>query len=243
MAEYIYAGDGGVFNTCSRCDETKPLGLFSIDSRTATGFASSCKRCRSEMTREYAKKNADKVKSRYKRENMTQSEYDDWRERRSDYYRLNPEYASKARDRARARYRDKKEEILARMSSASGREYSRNKMREKMLDDSFRLHSNVSRAIRSSIKDKYRRSWELLVGYDLPELMRHLERQFLPGMNWQNHGKGAGRWHIDHIIPRAMHSYDSASDPEFKACWALSNLRPLWSEENIRKHSKRLFLI
>ncbi len=116
-------------------------------------------------------------------------------------------------------------------------------MREKMKDDGFRLHSNVSRAIRGSIKDKGRRSWEDLVGYDLTTLRQHLEKQFLPGMNWQNHGVGKGRWHIDHITPRSLFSFSSASDPDFKACWALPNLRPMWSEQNISKHAKRLYLL
>src|SRR3546814_3330220 len=41
------------------------------------------------------------------------------------------------------------------------------------------------------------RSWEILVGYTVADLMAHLERQFLPGMSWDNRGE----WHIDHIRP------------------------------------------
>lgn len=32
----------------------------------------------------------------------------------------------------------------------------------------------------------------------------------------------------------------SPDDPDFKQCWALSNLRPLWAEENLRKGSSRV---
>jgi hypothetical protein len=62
-------------------------------------------------------------------------------------------------------------------------------------------------------------------------------------MTWENYGKGPGRWHIDHIVPRTAFNFQSADDPAFRACWAITNLRPLWSAENIRKHAKRTHLI
>ena len=69
--------------------------------------------------------------------------------------------------------------------------------------------------------------------------MTHLERQFLPGMTWGNRGE----WHIDHIVPLASFTFTSPDDPEFRAAWALTNLRPLWAKDNIRKSAKRTHLI
>lgn len=83
------------------------------------------------------------------------------------------------------------------------------------------------------------RRWERLVGYDLKELMVHLERQFLKGMSWSN----MGEWHVDHILPRSMFSYDDENCDEFKACWSITNLRPLWAGENQKKHGRRTHLI
>lgn len=88
-------------------------------------------------------------------------------------------------------------------------------------------------------KAKAGRSWKTFVDYSLEELMAHLERQFLPGMTWQNKGD----WHIDHIIPRSSFGYSSPDDPEFKKCWSLSNLQPLWAIDNIRKNAKTDYLI
>ena len=68
--------------------------------------------------------------------------------------------------------------------------------------------------------------------------MTHLEKQFLSGMTWDNYGD----WHIDHIIPKSSFKYASFEDPEFRECWSLSNLRPLWGKENIQKSDKILFL-
>lgn len=45
-------------------------------------------------------------------------------------------------------------------------------------------------------------------------------------------------WEIDHIFPISAHNFNSANDLDFKRCWSLSNLRPLWKMDNRIKHSK-----
>lgn len=100
------------------------------------------------------------------------------------------------------------------------------------------MRRSVSRVLNGS---KGGRSWESLVGYTVEELREHLERQFLPGMTWGN--RGLNGWHIDHIRPISSFSYTSSDDPEFKECWALTNLRPMWGSENIRKKDQRIYLI
>lgn len=94
--------------------------------------------------------------------------------------------------------------------------------------------------MRNSMREKKAgRTWETLVGYSLSDLCRHLERQFLPGMSWSN----LDQWHIDHIIPVSSFDLSDVDDENFAACFALTNLRPLWARDNLKKHSKRLLLI
>ncbi len=81
---------------------------------------------------------------------------------------------------------------------------------------------------------------EMLVGYTRDELVSHIERQFSGRMAWHNYGKS---WHIDHIVPITAFSFTSPDDVEFKACWALTNLRPLLKKQNLQKHAKRVYLI
>jgi hypothetical protein len=103
-----------------------------------------------------------------------------------------------------------------------------------------RLEGRLKTAIKKALRGrKNGRRWESLVGYSLDDLHQHLERQFRGRMSWAN----MGRWHIDHIVPRAAFNYAEASDPDFKACWALSNLRPLWGKANMQKSDKRLTLL
>ena len=49
---------------------------------------------------------------------------------------------------------------------------------------------------------------------------------------------GRGEWHIDHIIPKSVFNFTKPEHEDFKRCWALKNLQPLWAEENISKFNK-----
>ncbi|TPJ86957.1 MULTISPECIES: hypothetical protein [unclassified Mesorhizobium] len=98
----------------------------------------------------------------------------------------------------------------------------------------------MSDAIRSSLKlGKQGVSWKLMVDYSVGQLKKHIERQFLPMMTWENYGE----WHIDHIVPKVSFNYEDHTSPDFKACWALTNLRPLWALDNISKGGRRIHLI
>lgn len=65
------------------------------------------------------------------------------------------------------------------------------------------------------------------------ELREHLSSQWAEGMTWDNIGVGAGKWNIDHIRPCA--SYDMTDEQQRLACFHWSNMRPMWSLDNIRK--------
>jgi hypothetical protein len=99
-----------------------------------------------------------------------------------------------------------------------------------------RLSRSVSAGICQSLlgRAKAGKQWQTLVGYDLNHLKKHLERQFLPGMSWENYGKYG--WHIDHTI--SAFNFTLPGDIDFKRCWALKNLRPLWASDNLRKRNK-----
>ncbi len=108
--------------------------------------------------------------------------------------------------------------------------------------DEYKIKNKLNSAIRSSInkyiaENKISFSWKNIFGYTVKDLMKHLELQFKPGMSWNNHGK----WHIDHIKPISSFKFSEIDDPEFKQCWALGNLQPLWAKENMSKGNKYSF--
>lgn len=85
-----------------------------------------------------------------------------------------------------------------------------------------------------------RKTFDLL-GYTAENLKAHIERQFQPGMSWDNYSLHG--WHIDHIKPVSAFNYSTPDDPDFRACWALTNLRPLWAKDNLSKGARRLLLV
>jgi len=110
---------------------------------------------------------------------------------------------------------------------------------KKQNDPAYRLRCNigstVSMAIRRQEGSKQGESTFKHLPYTPEILKEHLEAQFDENMSWDNYGS---YWNIDHIYPQSKLPYDSVEHPNFKKCWALSNLRPLEKGENIRKSHK-----
>jgi hypothetical protein len=101
-------------------------------------------------------------------------------------------------------------------------------------DPAFQLNRRMRRLIWGGLREaKGGQSWQDLAGYSIDTLRRHIEKQFLPGMTWECFL--AGEIHIDHKIPRAAFNYSRPEDPDFKKCWALNNLQPLWALDNLKK--------
>lgn len=102
----------------------------------------------------------------------------------------------------------------------------------------------IRNRVRTRVRESLRNGWSggktfRALGYSVEDLREHLERQFLPGMSWENMEK----WHIDHIIPLSSFDIESLDSPDFKRAWCLSNLRPLWAGDNMRKSDKRVMLL
>lgn len=101
----------------------------------------------------------------------------------------------------------------------------------------YKLSQHFGRYIKEHLSKNHQiTKWRDALGYSMEELKKHLESQFEPGMSWDNHGRNG--WHIDHIIPISAFNFTSTDDLDFKKCWALSNLRPMWAGDNISKHCK-----
>ena len=106
-------------------------------------------------------------------------------------------------------------------------------------DPLYKLINNFRTAIYQVLKEnniqKNGHYFEILK-YSPEQLIEHLESQFADGMNWDNYGV----WHLDHILPITSFKIQEIGDEEFMKCWSLSNLQPMWGEDNIRKSNKIL---
>lgn len=108
--------------------------------------------------------------------------------------------------------------------------------RERRVNDiGFRLKAIIRNKIRQSIRDgrSYGHSIDLL-GCSIEEVRKHIERQFKPGMSWDNWGVHG--WHIDHIIPLAY--FDFTDHEQQKRAFHYTNLQPLWAKDNMIKKAR-----
>lgn len=102
-------------------------------------------------------------------------------------------------------------------------------------DPKFMLNRHMTTLINRCLKNgKGGQSWRKFVDFTLRDLMVHLESQFTDGMSWEN--RGVHGWHIDHIRPISSFNFQKPEDSEFKECWSLNNLQPLWAKDNCSKN-------
>lgn len=157
-----------------------------------------------------------------------------WRENKEALLAKNREWRNKNRNRVVAMQREYYRKNKRAYIDGNNR---RNKARRKV-DIEFRILSCLRNRLGDFVsgKSKSLRTREM-IGCSLPELRHHLESQFQPGMTWENHGRGEGMWHIDHI--KALSLFVDIHLPEVqKAAFHWSNLRPLWSVDNVTKGNR-----
>jgi hypothetical protein len=193
---------------CFKCKTWKDIDSFHNCKSKYDGKAANCKECVHTRRAKYYHDN--------KKESLEKSNV--WRDK-------NRERVNECK-----RIRNKPPE-----QKKKNAEYIRNKKKK---DPTFKLRCNFStliyQCLRNQNTSKTGKTWNKIVGYTLEELISYLESKFKPGMTWNNYG----RWHVDHILPVSSFAFTSVNDEEFKKCWALENLQPLWAEENIKKSNK-----
>lgn len=117
-------------------------------------------------------------------------------------------------------------------------EYRKNIRKKRRSSPENYLHEKISRMLCHALEGiqvkKGGKTFSLL-GYSPAELVVHVERQFLPGMNWDNRNL----WHIDHIVPIST----AKTKEDVIYLNQLSNLRPIWAKDNLKKNNKRTHLL
>ncbi len=193
------------------------------------------KECYKEELREYNKK--------YYRENIEKRK-EHYQEHKEEIKEDSKEYNQKNKEKIkehRKTYLEENREKIKKSKKNYNKEHREEnniRQREYRKDPIRRLNDNISNSIYNSLNfkglSKAGRHWEDLVGYTIQELKEHLENLFKEGMSWDNRSE----WHLDHIIPLSFFEYTSTDDVEFRYCWSLDNLKPLWAFDNISKGNK-----
>lgn len=241
---------------CSRCGQEKPASRENFSFIRCRGkWHSWCKPCCAEQRRQDRSDRPDHYRN-IKAQSVAKN-YDEVLSRnRARYHRDRDHNLATTRVRMavnRERYNENRRNKRAanpqearrkarqtrEANLESYRDYARNAWAK--ATPQRRLRNHFTAAICHSLKGSTKggRSWETILGYTAADLRAHLERQFVKGMSWENYGD----WHVDHIVPVVQFNFQSADDPDFRACWALTNLRPLWASANLSKNRRRTHLI
>lgn len=242
--------------TCTKCAVEKSIDRYVACKGYRTGYTRICRDCMNEATNarrlanpEYARQmgniNAKKSYARNREtilEKLKARDQDVVNAKRRARRVANPEKTKQTRKKENAKYAEQNK-----LRSQRYRENNKERIREKHNQYCRTYYAKPERRLSHSVtvlmnrmlrRGKEGKSWKTYVDYTLDQLVAHLESQFQEGMSWDNYGS----WHVDHIIPRVLLPCVDASEENFKTCWALPNLRPLWAKDNLSKGSRILDL-
>jgi len=230
-----------VTKVCIKCRERKELTEFPPRKRYPDGRTNTCRVCTLEYGRIYNKYHKNPQRNREKSARWAKKNPEKVKEYQKNWRENNIEYM-----RVKQREWKKKNIEKCRIDLLTWRHSHPDNVRQDNMKsrntESKKLNVNISKAISQTLKNgKLGQHWEDLVGYTVVQLKKHLERQFTDGMSWDNYGKGG--WEVDHRIPKVAFNFETPFDLDFRQCWALRNLQPLWISENRSKGSslKELF--
>jgi len=237
---------------CTKCGKVKPINRFSKAKTCVDGFRNDCKNCATTPSKKFLES------KRLFLLGMKQCIKCKHIKPLSDFHKsihgVNgiTGYCGKCLCQLSKQYKDKnpeKIELYIEKNKKRDKEYKkeynknnklrRNKTRQKKYntDINYKLLTNLRTRLTLALQGKLKskRTLELL-GCSVEKLKQHLQSKFTKGMNWDNHGYGEHKWHIDHIRPCA--SFDLSKPEEQCKCFNYSNLQPLWQNNNFKKGSK-----
>ncbi len=196
-------------------------------------------------------KNPEKAKqdsARWRAENPEKA-----KESNAKWRAANPERSNQMSDDWRAKNPEKSKEYNAKWKAEnpekqkehSAKWYAENteRAKENSKRSQIKQRNRPENKLRNAVRTAFKKIGQnkptdtlTLLGCTWEEAKAHFESLFLEGMTWENHGRGNGKWQIDHIRPVA--SFKGASEEELKQMNHISNLQPLWTADNLSKSDK-----
>jgi len=238
--------------TCKKCGRPKPESEFYGDKRNKDGFRGTCKTCCSVMGKIYREGHIEEIKEcnkRYRKENPEKARAysktsrekhpEEVKDRVDRWRKEHPEEIKKYNRKYKVEHFEAVKACSKTYWEAhpeKAREGNRKRSKRYLSIPKIRISHNMATSINQSITRgiKAGRHWETLVEYNIDELKKHLESLFKDGMAWHNYGQ----WEIDHKIPISVFNFEKPEDSDFRRCWSLKNLQPMWATENRAKSNK-----
>lgn len=216
---------------CSKCKQMFPDSAFYREKAGASKRQCSCKHCVKCAARRYYAANKKLVFERHTRYYTANKKRIIERELR--YRKANRERIASRRCRWRKANSERAAEYCRRWREANRDKVNAAERERRRNSPNFRLACTLRKRLYNALKSqnalKSAHTMDL-IGCTISQLRQHLEKQFQPGMSWDNRSE----WHVDHIRPCA--SFDLKDPEQQKQCFHYANLQPLWAKENQRKN-------
>lgn len=223
----VFEQDGKKVKQCSWCNEAKEVGSFYASSSSPSGLTSRCKPCFN-----------DKIKER-----MLTPEGREVRRKREA---RDKEKIRIARNEQGTRRREKRKDDIVwiekqretkRKSAMKHKEKRSIRQKEKLTEPARKMIHSQRVAIRHMLHNEIKSDKTVdLLGCTPDEFKMYIEKQFVEGMTWDNHGKGEDKWQIDHVLCAEV--FDLSRESHQRVCFHHTNLRPLWMRDNILKSDR-----
>ena len=153
---------------------------------------------------------------------------------------LDPEKARATNDRKHKRRRENGKQAKYNhkyQADPINKDKAKARIRERYATDlKFRTMKILRSRLHYALKNNKKDHTMDLLGCTVEQVVQHIEKQFTPGMTWDNQGKADDEWEIDHIIPFVAFDV-SNRDEQFIVSW-YQNLQPLWGPANRSKGGK-----
>ena len=235
--------------TCSCCKIEKKVSEFSFSKSSKDKLNYYCNECLKQKALEYKIKNPERRK-------QTQNKYstsDKGREKKRQYRSENAEYFLERSKKYREENREKIQNQIKEwrkenpnkfkeynktyvQNNPTKRKESLKKYKDKVDSDpvlsfSKRVRRNISMAFDSGVKPM---KTEQILGCTMDEFRKYISTKFWDGMNFDNHGRGENKWHLDHVTPISL----AKTEEEVIRLNHYTNFQPLWEKDNLEKSNK-----
>jgi hypothetical protein len=208
---------------CNECQLEKDFIYFNKDKSRTDGYSYKCKECLKQIYHKLYNNNKEKYLSKSKKYYGSNKE---------EHILRNKKYVQNNKEKYlvyQQNYFNSNREKIKQYKNT----YVNNRYKT---DSKFKITILLRSRFRSALKDqniiKSQNTLDL-IGCSLQKLKTHIESQFKPEMNWDNHGN---IWEIDHIKPCS--SFDLTDIEQQKQCFHYTNLQPLFKTENRQKYNK-----
>ena len=226
---------------CSKCKLEKTIGDFAKHPQTKDGLQCRCNQCRKIDRKKHYEANKKTIIDKSKnyreknREKLTQYSKEYYNINRENLLNNKKEYYKKNSKIIYSKLLIYNEKNKTKVNQYKNTYQKKKKKISPLYKVKVLMRDRLNKFFKYSTINKNNSTIDI-IGCTPKELKEFLEKKFVDGMNWENHGLYG--WHIDHIIPLSS----AKSEEELIKLCHYTNLQPLWAKDNLKKYNNLDYL-